>query len=70
MGQLMWSQFDGGTPLRCDLCGEQIGKSFGEITPAMRTMVVARCVECAAIGAAEAITKDAADLTSRGQSDV
>jgi hypothetical protein len=58
LDQPVWSQFDGGEPLRCGLCGEQIGKSFGdEPTPAMRAIVVARCFACAAAEEADAITK-------------
>lgn len=46
-------------PLRCQLCGEQIGlRSPGP--PPDPDVVVARCYACAATEEAEAITKEAA----------
>lgn len=54
-----WTDFDGGTPLRCDKCGEQIGKTFGEMTPLMRQMIIARCMPCSTSEEADAITREA-----------
>lgn len=59
--QPMWSRFEGGEPLRCEICGEQIGKSYGEMTPAMREKIVVRCYACAATEEAEAITSEATE---------
>lgn len=50
-------EFRDGKPLRCELCGEQIGLYFGE-KPDL-DVVVARCYACAAAEAAEAITAEA-----------
>lgn len=44
------------TPLRCELCGEQIGVKSPEFP---MENVVARCYACAAVKEAEAITKAA-----------
>ena len=48
-------------PLRCELCGEQIGVKSPDF-PMER--VVARCYGCTATEAAEAITKEAADAAA------
>lgn len=46
-------------PLRCELCGEQIGVYFGDEPDWSK--IVARCYQCAAVEEAEAITKEATD---------
>jgi hypothetical protein len=53
-----WRQIDGGTALRCDLCGEQIGKYFGD--PPNPKLVTSRCFACAADEEASAITRASA----------
>lgn len=54
---LHWSQFEG-KPLRCDLCGDQIGVYQGD--PPDPNLVVSRCFACAVTTEAEKATREAA----------
>lgn len=54
MSEFVDPQGDVMVPLRCELCGEQIGvRSPGRLPE----NVVARCYSCAAVEEAEAITQ-------------
>lgn len=47
-----------GKPLRCDVCGEQIGEWFGNAPPDPEKVDL-KCYACAAVGEAERITEGA-----------